>query len=606
MSSSFITDSSGTQAFTRLRYHSFDNSNNMYFGSIKYKDGTTTNFDSSSSVFRLSLDASGDFIYNTLTPIFISDVSWISFHQCVFDQSGNAYIGSQNIYGGNNITAIRANQQYIYYVSASYLKSATLPIHINSDPRVNKIPVLSIASGLCFDSFNTLYAADLSNNTIYTIDASSHKNIIITDASLVNTASPTNFQYSIAFLKNSSKSINSLYVSLASQSVILKYDLNNSKTKTATITDPSLVALIQIVPNKNNDAIFFSNNYQVVKGNYSLGYVIDGSTHVFYLPNIVSNSNTITSGVGVNPIRSNAFYVIGSGASNNGYAYNLTYTPSDASATNVSATSEGLQSSVVSWKPPTNINTISNSSINSGYTINYGTSPSSLTQSVIIPNSTDASHTITGLADGTTYYFDVVANTYLGQAPASATVNAMTAFESTACFSKGSRILTEFGEIAIEDLQIGDKVQTLDHGLVAIKKIGYRDYYHRGEANTNHKMFHCGDLVVTGNHLILKDGLTEKQHEQMDALGWPIQKVSEKYVVCAAFCPEFEPVKGNGVFTLYDFVHENDGDEWKSFGIFANGILTKNMEQAVFEQYSGFIEKISENITESNQEIIMV
>lgn len=44
-----------------------------------------------------------------------------------------------------------------------------------------------------------------------------------------------------------------------------------------------------------------------------------------------------------------------------------------------------------------------------------------------------------------------------------------------ACFTPGAMILTETGEIAVEDLQPGDRVLTRDHGYQAIRWIGRRD-----------------------------------------------------------------------------------------------------------------------------------
>ena len=41
-----------------------------------------------------------------------------------------------------------------------------------------------------------------------------------------------------------------------------------------------------------------------------------------------------------------------------------------------------------------------------------------------------------------------------------------------ACFTRGSQIKTQSGEVAIEDLAVGDRVETLDHGLQPIRWIG--------------------------------------------------------------------------------------------------------------------------------------
>lgn len=75
----------------------------------------------------------------------------------------------------------------------------------------------------------------------------------------------------------------------------------------------------------------------------------------------------------------------------------------------------------VNWTAPTTGDTPTS------YTVNYGTSSSSLTSSVTVPNSASAPMTmqyINGLNDGTTYYFDVTATNTAGTSTASSTVSA--------------------------------------------------------------------------------------------------------------------------------------------------------------------------------------
>lgn len=47
--------------------------------------------------------------------------------------------------------------------------------------------------------------------------------------------------------------------------------------------------------------------------------------------------------------------------------------------------------------------------------------------------------------------------------------------ESMVCFTHGSRVLTAFGDLPVQELRVGDLVHTVDHGLQPIRWIGGRD-----------------------------------------------------------------------------------------------------------------------------------
>lgn len=87
------------------------------------------------------------------------------------------------------------------------------------------------------------------------------------------------------------------------------------------------------------------------------------------------------------------------------------------------------------------------------------------------------------------------------------------------CFLTGTRILTETGYKAVEELQIGDKVQTAEGDLADVKWIGYqtiepgnvknplRGYPVLIKAGALGDNLPCRDLYISPDHALLIDGL---------------------------------------------------------------------------------------------------
>jgi hypothetical protein len=78
------------------------------------------------------------------------------------------------------------------------------------------------------------------------------------------------------------------------------------------------------------------------------------------------------------------------------------------------------------------------------------------------------------------------------------------------CFTRGTRIKTDRGEVAIEELAVGDLVHTMDHGLQPIRWIGSRSVPAQGRlapvriaAGT---LGNARDLLVSPQHRILLTG----------------------------------------------------------------------------------------------------
>ena len=78
------------------------------------------------------------------------------------------------------------------------------------------------------------------------------------------------------------------------------------------------------------------------------------------------------------------------------------------------------------------------------------------------------------------------------------------------CFARGARLAADHGEVAVEDLRVGDLVQTLDHGLQPVRWIGSRKV--KGEGRPAPILIKKGalgndrDLRVFPQHRMLLEG----------------------------------------------------------------------------------------------------
>ena len=83
-----------------------------------------------------------------------------------------------------------------------------------------------------------------------------------------------------------------------------------------------------------------------------------------------------------------------------------------------------------------------------------------------------------GFAAGT--QVDVTVNTYFAEGPGDPgsgeqVVTTDHSFDVVICFTPGTRILTPRGEVPVEELAVGDRVVTRDHGIQPIRWIGRRE-----------------------------------------------------------------------------------------------------------------------------------
>ena len=132
----------------------------------------------------------------------------------------------------------------------------------------------------------------------------------------------------------------------------------------------------------------------------------------------------------------------------------------------------------------------------------------------------------------------------------------------------------------VETLRIGDLVKSYKHGYRAITHIGKGSFINN--PNLWHTCMYTGQkeghepLTITGGHGLLVDYLTQSEtSDQMVLWGRDEQIIDDKIVMVAPVSKEFSPNQTTESFTYYHFVLENDGDENRRYGVWANGFLTE-------------------------------
>ena len=155
---------------------------------------------------------------------------------------------------------------------------------------------------------------------------------------------------------------------------------------------------------------------------------------------------------------------------------------------------------------------------------------------------------------------------------------------TTTCFNHGTKSLSLINDIEawipVESLSIGDLVITYRHGPRPITHI------FKGVMINNPDVWHTcmykgqmegfDPLIVTGGHGLLVDYLTEKEQvRQQKFWGRNEVVIDDKIVMLAPVSAEFTKITDRDVYTYYHFVVENDGDDDRRYGVYANGFLTE-------------------------------
>jgi hypothetical protein len=147
------------------------------------------------------------------------------------------------------------------------------------------------------------------------------------------------------------------------------------------------------------------------------------------------------------------------------------------------------------------------------------------------------------------------------------------------CYNRGTKILCENGYRLIEELKIGDLVQTYLHGNLPIeciksnKMINNPDKW--SECMYRLPLTEFEDLIVTGGHGILKNTINDLDSDKMWINSYRFSKIGKLFLHRAAFCKDFIKIETAEQFEYYHLSLK--GKNNKRYGIWANGVLSESI-----------------------------
>ena len=175
----------------------------------------------------------------------------------------------------------------------------------------------------------------------------------------------------------------------------------------------------------------------------------------------------------------------------------------------------------------------------------------------------------------------------------------------TVCFKEGTKILckTDFGDryIKIEQLDDNVYVKTYKHGYKRIKYLLQSQLINTDQRTINklyvmkkskqNKLIE--DLYVTGSHSLLLDNLDKNTSLKMDKLINSLdikfnKKIDDKKKLIACFDKRFKEHNEIGMFNIYHLVLENENNQYKNYGIYANGILAESTDEITLSRIENF------------------
>lgn len=168
-------------------------------------------------------------------------------------------------------------------------------------------------------------------------------------------------------------------------------------------------------------------------------------------------------------------------------------------------------------------------------------------------------------------------------------------YSETPCFKEDTKILTDNGYVAVQDLRKGDMVKTLHDNYKAIAMICKEEIHHNSheERNRNQLFKYSSDvfpeifedLVITGGHSILLDSLSKKDlKKQKKWISKTDLLIDNKYRLLAFIDEKCDIYEVDGQHTIYHFALE--GDYHKNYGVYANGLLVEACSQYYLKEHT--------------------
>jgi hypothetical protein len=178
-------------------------------------------------------------------------------------------------------------------------------------------------------------------------------------------------------------------------------------------------------------------------------------------------------------------------------------------------------------------------------------------------------------------------------------------YYSVPCFLEGSKILclvdNEEKYVPIQNMRKGTLVKTIQHGYRKVELIGRKPFINSGSTERGEQQLYiCSkekypelteDLVLTGDHSILVDTITEEQRKRMTEILGEIFVTENKYRLLTFLDDRAEPWSSKGDHTIWHFALESD-NIYVNFGVYANGGLKVESSPIRFIRDKAFMELI--------------